>query len=504
MCGITGFIGPKDSFNSLMFKLLAWYQDERGGHGCGFAYMNDDEEVNLITSVATNTVQGTKFKDVVVTEENKAQFKHNRFTDLFTISTQVPSNPIIILAHARAATVGGVSAEFTQPFVVQTPDDIYVVVHNGTVRNWLTLKHELFTDASLKEQINNDSQLLAHAIAYDKLDVFEKYDGAATVMWYKASDPETMYMWLGTELHYSNLEPSKTPTRPLHMWQSPFGGIYFSSEAKPLFNIRYLLTTPETEVNVVWELPVNKICKINHTKDSLGTIRTVPRTKVYTQTNYDNSIGFNTGSISFDKFIKQNKLMESPEPDYVKITNYYGLLYQGYDLISCQVVDKITQTARTIEVEPIKVTLDGTVLYHSQDGLISLDGRDYDGLVYELYIFKGILMRNKESFLNYYKQFGKSNVMSPHQLVNNSAFPVYSSLNALQRSTSGYFYFRHNVPYTGTLTFPFGNYRYHFKDSIVIKVELLEIKPKNYKTLWGNLLDVEGIKPIPSSSYVQV
>lgn len=494
MCGIAGYIG--NNFNPLLFKQLLWYQDRRGGHGCGFAWMATEDSVEQVISVGPSYIKGTKFSDITIIEDTEAQYSYNRFADLLNQGVELPANLKIVVAHARAATVGGLTKEFTQPFVIQTPDDIYVVAHNGTVKNWQQLRDELFDDADIQNQINNDSQLLAHCIAYEKMSVLNKYDGAATLLWYKASDPTVMYFWLGTELYYRNGVEPKAPARPLHMWECPDGGIYFSSESEPLFNIRYLFTKPDIKIDHVWELAVNKVQKIKNTRDTLAVIQKVERIKnvvVSNAGNYNNYGDTSSSSLSFTRFIDEFKVFPKAKEIYAHARCYHGLMHQGMEILNSRVIRK---DGNVVGVEPIYLTADGTVLYtsNSSKSLVDIFGAAFTGGVYKFYIYKGVIMKDKESYLSIYRRYGTVHNIPPHEIAKYSLFAVYSSMNNLVNAQSGYFYFPSNERYTGELIFPFSTFRLTFKDCIAMEAMELPIKIKTLKKLWMKVLSEAGVE----------
>lgn len=504
MCGIAGYIGS--NFDPVLFKQLLWYQDKRGGHGCGFVWMNTEDSVEQVISVGPSYVKGSKFKDVIIIEPTETQYAYNRFSELLSQGVELPANPKIIIAHARAATVGGLSKEFTQPFIVQTPDDIYVVAHNGTVKNWQELRDDLFDDMDIRSQINNDSQLLAHCVAYEKMEVLSKYDGAATLLWYKVSDLTTMYFWLGTELHYRNGVEPKTPARPLHMWECPDGGIYFSSESEPLFNVRYLFTKPDIKIDHVWELAVNKVQKIKDTRDSLAVIQKVERIRSIVTTSshsYSNYAGVSGSSLSFTRFIDKFDVFPKAKEIYAHARCYYGLMYQGMELLNSKIIRK---DGHVVGAEPIYLTADGTVLYRSGNSkdLVDIFGAPFHGGIYKLYIFKGVIMKDEESYVNVYRRYGTIQHTPPHEIAKYSLFAVYSSINNLVNAQSGYFYFPNNERYTGEVTYPFSTFRLTFKDCIAMEAtELSMIKIKTLKKLWMKTLSDVGIE-IQIATHVSV
>jgi predicted glutamine amidotransferase len=224
MCGIIGFNGKNPDVNIL--KIIALYNDTRGGDGCGY--------------VIDNKVH--KYAD----------FSHDTFTKLFSkekgsdFKITSKKNQTILM-HTRKASVGGSITENCHPFWVGEEKGELIGVHNGTIRNIDDLALKYLPDNILLDIKKNstDSEILFKIINHTrKADVLTEYDGGAALAWYDPKEPTKLYLFKGaskssTHYNYVSYSEKEVEERPLFYAYSneKKEGIYFSSLMEPLIAV---------------------------------------------------------------------------------------------------------------------------------------------------------------------------------------------------------------------------------------------------------------------------
>jgi glucosamine--fructose-6-phosphate aminotransferase (isomerizing) len=134
MCGIVGYIGPKDPVEVLVEGLRRL--EYRGYDSAGVAVLNDEGEM------AIRRAPG-------------------KLRDLETVISKKPLTGTYGLGHTRWATHGRPSEENAHPHRDCTGK--IVVIHNGIIENYLELKHELQA-AGHRFVTETDTEVVAHAI----------------------------------------------------------------------------------------------------------------------------------------------------------------------------------------------------------------------------------------------------------------------------------------------------------------------------------------------------
>jgi hypothetical protein len=489
MCGLTGYVGPQQAYNKTYMKYLAIKQDSRGGHGCGIAYINPD---GFGVHKSVEPPKGKFFKTPNVNGVSE-------FKDMFTVEYPTPDNCRILLGHARYATVGEISKEFTQPFVIQTPDTTFVVAHNGTVSNWAELADKLFS-TTIRADINNDSQFLAHCIAYNKFDeIADKYEGAASILWYDVAEPEIMYMFAGSIHLYEN-EQLKS-ARPLHFWTSPRGGTYFSSESGPLFSIRNLELEPgdDVEGHKVFYCPVNQVCKINGLTGEFKSLATYKRIRKYEP------------AYAPTKTMPRLTFKSDTTPyDMGGLVCKFGVYFIDTEMASSILLDGNGEeiysmtSGNVAHAVPIYVTPMGKILdYDGTNFEIELSRNLYEiykGLMYEVYFFRGVMFPTEAALLEYFKTRTNMVYIDMISATANAATPVFSGVNAPDSSQSCYFMTSDKAPLSGDVTFPFARNTYRFDRGSLTNIMPLN-KIKIQKRLWAKALEKAGVQMIHTDDF---
>jgi len=134
MCGIVGYIGPKDPVDVLVEGLRRL--EYRGYDSAGIAVVNEDGALDI----------------------RRAKGK---LRDLEKVIAKQPLDGRFGLGHTRWATHGRPSEENAHPHRDCTGR--LVVIHNGIIENYLELKHELEAQGH-KFVTETDTEIVAHAL----------------------------------------------------------------------------------------------------------------------------------------------------------------------------------------------------------------------------------------------------------------------------------------------------------------------------------------------------
>jgi len=200
-CGLIGYCGSsKPDIN--MLKLIAIYNDDRGGDSCGI-YNNKEVRYGINLSA--------------------------KFSKLFVNSEFPPvgKEDYTYIMHARKSSVGfQKTAANAHPFLLEnTEGEVdFVGAHNGTLRNWRDLCRE--RDINLLH-IDVDSHGLLACIQKDKsFKVLSEYEGGAALLFKDVGKPNQLFAFKGGG---GNVEE-----RPLFYYQKMntrgiVTGVYISS-----------------------------------------------------------------------------------------------------------------------------------------------------------------------------------------------------------------------------------------------------------------------------------
>ena len=133
MCGIVGYVGPKQAYNFLIEGLFRL--EYRGYDSAGVAYLVDDKI--------------------------EVQKRAGKLTELGKVLTAHPVNVRLAIAHSRWATHGGPTDENAHPHF----DDFeqIAIIHNGIIENYLELQRELLARGH-RFHSQTDTEVAAHVI----------------------------------------------------------------------------------------------------------------------------------------------------------------------------------------------------------------------------------------------------------------------------------------------------------------------------------------------------
>jgi len=196
-CGLFAYIATKDnhSFDWMKFNYLGRDNDIRGGDSIGRMIGDVSEKF------VNNKKARTTYEDYVITYKNAK-----------------PSH--IALGHTRKASVGGISLEKAQPIELELPNNIgkFVMVHNGTIHNWQALGKKYNVETTDK----TDSMVLAQIIMENGYNVLTEYEGAAALIIRDDRTPDTLFLFKGASLQYTNV----TEERPLYCYRENENSMY--------------------------------------------------------------------------------------------------------------------------------------------------------------------------------------------------------------------------------------------------------------------------------------
>jgi len=337
MCGLAGFNGPVGDKAKL--KVLGVMNETRGVDSCGIAYKDYIEK---------GVEDTAKFRDLIV-RTNLPPIKNGT-----------------VLIHTRHATIGVKSLDNAHPFLIPTPNgDTMVFAHNGTLTNW----RELIVKYGHKVQdFSVDSQALGFLIAHHGIKILSEYEGAAACCYYFRSAPETLYLFSGGHRE-SSTTVKLVQERPLH-YITIGKGLYFSSEANPLFAI----------------------------SNNDETVYTLTLNQVYTITN---------GEIKRRQEIDRNHIVEADkweDPYFFKRTFPKHIEDKKQDIINSNedknkqfAIIKVDYSFGRLVTQETKEALNGIFYNHVQYNWITNKKIAADKYI-PLYIYKGIVLQNEEIY----------------------------------------------------------------------------------------------------------
>lgn len=235
MCGIAAFSGKKNLTPTQVrivtnkMKILALYNESRGKHGCGL-YINGE------------IFKG--FDDISAKKDTKlaSDFIADEDWIMPDLNTKVGN---VIIFHARQATYGSHIKENNHPFLIEAedPKNNLIGVHNGSISNIWTLCRENDIDHT---KIHVDSRALYELINKVGVGILEQYDGFAALVWTKASEPNSLYVFHGAARRIKGGDVFEE--RPMYFLKTQ-EGIYFSSMSESLNAIRENLSQKVEELD---------------------------------------------------------------------------------------------------------------------------------------------------------------------------------------------------------------------------------------------------------------
>ena len=404
-CGLFAYIStPKNhTFSWDKFNHLGLDNDERGGDSVGRVVGED------VVKYINKKNNKTTYEDYVINHKNGD-----------------PSH--IAIGHTRKASVGVISEATAQPVVLPLPEGEgrFILVHNGTLYN-----HEaLATKYGVEKAGKSDSMILAEIIMNHGDGVLSEYEGAAALIWRDDRQPDTLFVFKGESLNYSD---KLAEERPLYFYQETDSSMYISSRCEGLYFIG-------GDADNVYDFQTNTLYEIF--QGEIIFTKEIDRKAKYQVKKYVASPvvtpqrNINTGS--GDSYVSQRSLYEQYGDDDDAYTEYFNSRYP----------QKVFDEDITIYNTPYQITYARTRywFWEKKDGIgfnqpILAHGRytlDEYGYKYgtdnnktkPYYFFNGIMMKNKTSWKTVQKIFAnkdfEDNFANIKLICKYSMYPVAS------------------------------------------------------------------------------
>lgn len=348
MCGLIGYVGKNPNLDKL--KIMAIYNDSRGGDGVGFV-IND-------TIYKYNKTSQYDFQDV---------FEYPFVNEKFTLES--PGKEQVILMHSRKGSVGSiVGTDNNHPFELKSEGgDCLIGVHNGTIKNIEDLASKYgVTNEELSKLGKTDSELLFHIInKTQSYEVLSYYEGGAALLWYNPENPKELFAFKGAsdsakssgyDYTYWNSysAPDLEEERPLYLVMTK-NGTYFSSIKASLYAAGFPMDSINTvEFNTVYTFrkgEVKRTVKIERQtpyyvpKQTKGFSTAFPKDddKISLRSNLYYHEGFKMNGLywidddlsgyiidELDNFVKNIEYYTNGMVSDLSNESGYYLFYQGY------------------------------------------------------------------------------------------------------------------------------------------------------------------------------
>lgn len=174
MCGIFGIVSnTKIPFNKGLFRALGIDNDLRGGDSCGI-FIDGKIEYGI--------------------DDKKLFFDFYKTSELFKNTREC----YCAIGHDRKASVGGVSLGAAQPVIFRNDkgEIDFVVIHNGTIYNYLDLADKYIPTLDCSKM--TDSQVMATIFYNAGYDCLAEYQGGAVffIVDYRSGKPR-YFGWKG-------------------------------------------------------------------------------------------------------------------------------------------------------------------------------------------------------------------------------------------------------------------------------------------------------------------
>lgn len=245
MCGIYGIVSKQViPFDKRMFCTLGINNDSRGGDSCG---------IFIDGAVEYGIDKRKYFIDFMIDSELLHSINKCRCA----------------IGHDRKASVGGVSLEAAQPVTFKNADGNidFVVIHNGTIHNYLDLADKYIPDIDCEGM--TDSQVMATIFYNAGYDCLSEYQGGAVffIVDYRNGGPH-YYAWRGESKKTSYCKDTEDKEERPFFFTYGRNSVVFSSISTYLYVIS----------KDVYILPANTLIEFIGT--NMYTVEEYPRDKV--------------------------------------------------------------------------------------------------------------------------------------------------------------------------------------------------------------------------------
>ena len=434
MCGLFGFSGKKQ-VNVEKFKILALYNDSRGGDSTGIFYNGGETEKDL----------GNAFKF----------FKTHGF------NKDVEHDDRVMFGHTRKSSSGAKTKENAHPFtyVLNKSEFKSSFAHNGTLYTW---KQDMgkFIDPALIANITVDSQALGLLITQKKYDYLKTFDGAVTYLFYHKDEPNTLQVFKGATLNYKRELVADRPMFALKTKE----GLYFSSLIEALECISEegdeFVDVPENEILFYKDGELVKSIKIDRKVELTYT----------TQSNWDwNKNNFNNTS-STTKYPLQKKEIVSEKKENVRrfwndTIKYSSNVFRGrvyfnrgrYYRNGHLMNSFFSDDNGNITMNAFNISQDGRLLYENEKNIKSTKYYFYNGLILNI--------KSTDEDLDIIRTYKGFRMLFKHvkNISEKDMFKIPTYSKAISKKVLGYFAFLDSELNTNAPRF------YVYKDGEVAK-----------------------------------
>ena len=445
-CGIFAYNGPSNLSKNLWrlvianMKILGMEMDARGGDNTGI----------LI--------------DGVVHHGKQSERKFQKFIE--NVQIMPPTESSTIIGHCRKASVGGIGLNNSHPIEIfnnrHDADFTLAGVHNGTIKNW----NKLLTDYNIPQPhlINLDSEAMFEIINNEDVNnitVFEKYIGGGTFVWYRADEPNSLYLFKGASKMYTHGKVIEE--RPLfHYYCAVTKGVYFCSTEEALEKIA-------ENADMIKDTQINHVIKFTNGKFQVDDTYEINRDNVVDTAYSTKHAAYNhyghgycdddCNNPYFNDVVdsrvqtKVNKVINLPAtspkiettlPKTVTSTNLVDEKSHGQNWYGKKIYRDKHLYYRNGHLVDGKMCLDihGNDVVIEKDNIVPVDAKVY-------YFNKGILFLDEKKYNEYLKKIetNSAHVMSPQIISHLTMYPYYDS-------RTDFFYFKGKA-YTGLIEPPF-------------------------------------------------
>ena len=417
---MCSFLLTTGGVNEYLIKLISFQQDYLGGDGAGIVYEVDGNYT---------------IKKILPNEDNKIC---NTYT-LLTDNIKLPTDYNLLALHTRKTTIGEVSIENTQPYLLKNKEGvIFTILHKGTVYN-----HDILAKSLGIPIGTTDSKTIANAVVLGKEKEFmNDIVGEATVVWYRSDMPNTVFaVGHSSEVSYRT----------------------------PIFVVKNNMEIIVATSGVI----LNEVVKTFHTKENKSCLSELLTKGIFYKITTDD--------------IETLYTIPS-KPKVLIINKHYGIpqsinriipkdLIYYFNSEPIQSKYTISLSKKVIEIDPIITTSKGFILEERlEDGIITyykngnLYGTEESVAVNRLYFYKGILMSSRENCIFCIE----NRIINPEVLCNYAFYPVPENISIINsdKSVTNSMFYGKNVKNVLPI---FSTELHTFDQLILTKTERLDI-----------------------------
>lgn len=344
MCGLVGFAGKIGANEEKAFKTMLFFDELRGQHSTGVAFMQGYNEKPEF-KVVKEAMRGATF------------IEHKEFTQ-----TLARKNYILI-GHNRFATAGAIVQENSHPFEFEH----VIGAHNGSLKfGWKTAFHD-----SLQREVDSEA-LYSELNHTDTATMWGKLNGAAALTWLDKRD---------NTLHFL-----RNKERPLFYATANKGETIVWSSEPWMIHVACGRNGIDLDRNPV-EVAENTEYVFN-VKMKLGHKVTVKRNPVvaYVAPKWEYSKPYNSGysyhsdDVNGDEWLRKEGVKEGDEIEFTIV----------------RVIDYLEQGSSAARARVVGETLAGTPV-----NIYNIDSLQYDDLLLQMWEYEGAIFKAPIKYSSY-------------------------------------------------------------------------------------------------------